>query len=121
VLYGLYVGTAVTCPRYIVENHVSDDDMRFFFEAIVKCWEHSHSGFRGRNNLRGFWVVKHKTPLGSCPDHMIEEALKISCADPESASCFDDYNVSFDREFLEGRGLTVVDLEEIYDNWGAPL
>jgi len=121
VLYALYVGSSVTHPQNLAENGVSDEDLAFYVEALVKCWEHTNSGFRGVNNLRGLWVVRHKSPLGSCPDYLIQECLKIRCDDPSAASSYEDYEVSFDRALLEKRGLRVLDLDEVYDNWEAAV
>jgi CRISPR/Cas system type I-B associated protein Csh2 (Cas7 group RAMP superfamily) len=119
VPYALYVGSSVTFPDNLANNGVSDEDLAFYVEALVKCWEHTNSGFRGVNNLRGFWAVRHKGPLGSCPDWVIQECLKIRCDDPSAASSYGDYEVSFDRALLENRGLRVLDLDEVYGNWEA--
>ncbi|MCL1887282.1 MAG: type I CRISPR-associated protein Cas7 [Kiritimatiellaeota bacterium] len=96
VEHGVYV-----MPFYINPSHASKSgckpcDVELLKRLIPYAYDHTRSAIRPDVRIRHAWWVEHKDALGSCPDHLIVDALtpKRKGDDPLSASTsWNDYEV----------------------------
>lgn len=94
--YALYRGAMHVNAFHAHDNGCTEEDMALLLEALVRCWDLDRTNFRGTLNLKGLWVVRHASPLGSCRGDRIQSALKIHCDDPIAARSYEEYEVSFE-------------------------
>lgn len=102
VPYGLY-----RAEGYISANLArkttgfSDDDLELLWKAIINMFELDHSAARGNMAVRQLVVFKHASELGEAPAHKLFELVKVRRKDESKpARCYDDYEVTIDRESL---------------------
>jgi CRISPR-associated protein Csd2 len=111
--YGLFKGTIHINPFHAQTNGCQEEDLSLLLEALIRCWDLDRTSFRGTLNIKGLWVVRHSSPLGSCRGDRIQSALKVKSSDPSGARSFDDYEVDFGALPDSVRVFT---LDEIDDN-----
>ncbi|ERL04023.1 hypothetical protein HMPREF1986_02871 [Oribacterium sp. oral taxon 078 str. F0263] len=53
----------------------SEEDLEFFWEALINMFENDHSAARGKMSARRLIVFKHSTELGDCPAYKLFETV----------------------------------------------
>lgn len=81
---------AVYCmPFFINPSHArksgcTKEDIEVLKALIPYAYDHTRSAIRPDVRLRHAWYIEHKNTLGSCPDHLLFEALTPAIKNPES-------------------------------------
>ncbi|EKD96704.1 MAG: hypothetical protein ACD_23C01325G0002 [uncultured bacterium] len=110
VPYGLYRVHGFVSANLAAKTGFSDDDLAKLWQALKMMFEHDHSAARGEMNARRLFVFKHKDALGNTPSHKLFERVDAKRVKGESgtpASGFDDYDISINKEGLQGIGIVV--------------
>ena len=77
----------------------SEDDLKVFWEAVTNMFELDRSAARGKMSVRKLIVFKHESKFGNAPAYKLFERIKVTRKDGKKiASCYEDYEVSIDRE-----------------------
>lgn len=108
--YGLYLGRGFFSPKFAKDTGVSSEDLKLFWEALIRMWDLDHSAARGFMSLRGLYVFTHDNPLGNAHAHELFDRLQIRRRpEVEAARSFSDYIVELAEDNLpEGVTLTRV-------------
>jgi hypothetical protein len=66
---------------------------------IPYAYQHTASAIRTSVNLVHAWYAEHKSPLGSCPDYKIIDALtpKKKVNSQEASKSLDEYEIPTDK------------------------
>jgi len=113
VPYGLYRAHGFISAKLAEKTGFSEDDLEKLWQALQMMFEHDHSAARGEMVVRKLIVFKHKDALGNMPSHKLFERVTIDRANGESgtpASGFDDYDIKIDKEGLEEKGVTTMEI-----------
>jgi Cas7 group CRISPR-associated protein Csh2 len=115
VMHGVYAMPYFVNPTAAHKSGCTDDDVRLMKRLIPYAYAHTASYVRPMVTIRHAWHVEHKSPLGSCPDFALLEALtpkRRNEADREIPSKgWDDYAVPTSLpESLEKKVAPLVDL-----------
>ncbi len=79
----------------------SEDDLKVFWDAVINMFELDRSASRGKMSVRKLIVFKHESPFGNAPVYTLFEKIKVHRKDDKKlVSCYDDYEISIDRENL---------------------
>jgi len=108
--YGLYVGRGFFSPKFAKDTGASSDDLKLFWEALVRMWDLDHSAARGFMSIRGLYVFTHAHPLGNAHAHELFGRVKVTRKDGvEAPRSFADYHVEvIDTDLPAGITLTRV-------------
>lgn len=91
VEHGVYCMPFFVNPNYAHKSGCTADDIELLKRLIPYAYEMNRSAIRPDVRLRHAWYVEHKNILGSCPEHLLFEALtpeKLgSKTDPSTAWC----------------------------------
>jgi len=95
VTHGVYAMPFFVNPTAAVKSGCTAEDIKLLFRLIPQAYTHSASYVRPMVGIRHAWVVEHNSPLGSCSDFDLLDALRPSKkTDPEQPSCsWGDYEV----------------------------
>jgi Cas7 group CRISPR-associated protein Csh2 len=95
VTHGVYTMPFFVNPTAAVKSGCTAEDIKLLFRLIPQAYAHSASYVRPLVGVRHAWVVEHKSPLGSCSDFDILDALRPKKKnDPEQpSSSWADYEV----------------------------
>ena len=97
VTHGVYAMPFFVNPTAAVKSGCTAEDIKLLFRLIPQAYAHSASYVRPMVGIRHAWVVEHKSPLGSCSDFDLLDALrprKRKELDPEQpSSSWGDYEV----------------------------
>ena len=100
VTHGVYAMPFFVNPTAAVKSGCTAEDIKLLFRVIPQAYAHSASYVRPMVGIRHAWVVEHKSPLGSCSDFELLDALrprKRKELDPEQpSSSWGDYEVPFE-------------------------
>lgn len=114
VQHGVYVMPFYFNPSAATKSGCTQVDIEILLKIIPFAYSHSASYIRPDVRIRHAWVIEHKSPLGSCPDYLLVDALtpkRIGNSDEPSISWSADYDVpSRLPEDLQTRVLNVRDL-----------
>lgn len=99
--YGLYLGRGFFSPKFASDTGATAEDLKLFWEALVKMWDLDRSAARGFMSLRGLYVFTHDNPLGNAHAHELFVRLRVE-RKPEVAAArsFADYMVQIDDQNL---------------------
>ena len=75
VEHGLYCMPFFVNPNMAHKTGCTNIDLELLYKLIPYAYTHNPSYVRPYINIRHAWVIEHKSPLGSCPDHLLFEAL----------------------------------------------
>ena len=95
VPHGVYCMPFFVNPSMAHKSGCTQRDIDLLFKIIPYAYAHTRSHARPFVDLRHAWVVEHKSPLGSCSDFAIIDALMpIKKGDPSVPSnAWADYTV----------------------------
>jgi CRISPR-associated protein Csd2 len=95
VAHGVYAMPFFVNPTAAVKSGCTAKDIDLLFRLIPQAYAHSASYVRPMVGIRHAWVVEHKSPLGSCSDFELLDALRPKKRnDPEQpSSSWGDYDV----------------------------
>jgi len=95
VTHGVYAMPFFVNPTAAVKSGCTAEDIKLLFRLIPQAYSHSASYVRPMVGIRHAWVVEHNSPLGSCSDFDLLDALrpskKIDSEQPSSS--WGDYEV----------------------------
>lgn len=75
VLHGVYAMPYFVNPTAARKSGCTDLDLELMKRLIPYAYTHTASYIRPMVAIRHAWYVEHKSPLGSCPDFALIEAL----------------------------------------------
>ncbi len=117
VTHGVYAMPFFVNPTAAVKSGCTAEDIKLLFRVIPQAYAHSASYVRPMVGIRHAWVVEHKSPLGSCSDFELLDALrprKRKELDPEQpSSSWGDYEVPV--ELPETMRSKVADFKDLID------
>ena len=99
--YGLYLAYGFVSPQLAAQTGFSQDDLDFFFKALVNMFDFDHSAARGMMATRRLIVFKHADPLGNAPAWKLFDLVSVAKKDGvENPRAFSDYQVTVDEAGL---------------------
>jgi len=113
VPYGLYRVHGFISAKLAEKTGFSDQDLEKLWQSLQMMFEHDHSAARGEMNARKLIAFKHKDALGNMPSHKLFERVTIPRVRGEKgtpAGGFDDYAITVNKEGLEEKGVTVMEM-----------
>lgn len=115
VKHGVYLMPFFVNPTAAVKTGCTQRDLELILRLMPHAYAHTASAMRPFVALRRAWFVEHNSKLGSCPDHVIIEALApVRNGDPDQPSAsWSDYSEPRDLktpETLKGRVASIKDL-----------
>lgn len=95
VEHGVYTMPFYVNPTYARNTGCSDKDIALLKFLIPYAYQHTASAIRTSVNLLHGWYAEHQSPLGSCPDYKIIDALtpKKKAKPDEPSKGIDEYEV----------------------------
>ncbi len=96
VEHGLYVMPFFINPSISQKSGCMPCDVELLKRLIPYAYDHTRSAIRPDVRIRHAWWIEHKNALGSCPDHLLLDALAPNRkgADPQAPSAsWMDYDV----------------------------
>lgn len=118
VPHGVYTMPFFVNPTAAVKSGCTGADIELLYRLIPQAYAHTASYVRPSVGIRRAWVVEHKSPLGSCSDFDLLDALRPKKkADPEQPSTsWSDYEVP-DKlpASLQGKIASLKDLVHDHD------
>ena len=95
VRHGLYVMPFFVNPSAAGKSGCDAADIDLLKFLIPHAYAHTASGIRPQVEIVHAWYAEHKSPLGSCPDSLIQAALTpCKKADPEGGKKADPERAS---------------------------
>jgi CRISPR-associated protein Csd2 len=115
VQHGVYVMPYFVNPTAARKSDCTDVDIELMKCLIPYAYVHTASYIRPMVNIRHAWHIEHKSPLGSCPDFALIEALTPKRVDElktnEPSKTWEDYAAPQSLPFeLKSRVASVTDL-----------
>lgn len=88
VRHGVYALPFFVNPMMAVKSGCSEEDIRLLQFMVPHVYRNTASATRPFVEVRHAWYAEHTSPLGSCPDSIILDALKPKriAGDPNSPS-----------------------------------
>lgn len=114
VRHGLYAMPFFVNPAIAVKTGMTADDLSLLKFLIPYAYTQTTSAIRPFINVLHAWYAEHKSPLGSCPDGLLVDALtpKVVAGISEPSS-LQDYKVPSDsdiEETVKNRFTSIIDL-----------
>ena len=101
VPYALYRGQGFINPLLARDTGFTFDDLRLFFDAMIRMFDLDRSASRGLMALRKIVLFEHSGPLGNAPAHLLFDRVTAPPLGAERAPRqFSDYNVAINRDEL---------------------
>lgn len=75
VRHGIYTIPIFINPSIAVKTGATQTDLALFQFLIPYVYQHTASAIRPQVEVLHAWFAEHKNPLGSCPDHLLIDAL----------------------------------------------
>lgn len=75
VTHGVYYMPFFVNPNYAHKSGCTQDDIELLKLLIPYAYEMNRSAIRPDVRIRHAWYIEHKNLLGSCPEHLLFEAL----------------------------------------------
>jgi CRISPR-associated protein Csd2 len=114
VQHGVYCMPFFVNPNYARKSGCTSDDIDLLKLLIPRAYELNRSAIRPDVRIRHAWLITHTNSLGSCPDHLLIDALtptrKGNASDPSNEWLADYDDKTFLPEDLLSRVKSVVDL-----------
>lgn len=116
VEHGVYCMPFFVNPNFAQKTGCTKEDIDLLKLLIPKAYDLNRSAVRPDVRIRHAWYIEHRSPLGSCPDFMLLDALTPTRidhpADP-STSWTDYLDKTALPEELASRVDSVVDLMQL--------
>jgi CRISPR/Cas system type I-B associated protein Csh2 (Cas7 group RAMP superfamily) len=96
VRHGIYTMPFFVTPTVARRSGCTAQDVELLLHVIPHTYANTASHMRSQVNVRHAWYAVHKSPLGSCPEHLISEALtpqRIGDDPMEPSRTWADYTV----------------------------
>ena len=96
VEHGVYVMPFFINPSLASHSGCMPCDVEVLKRVIPYAYEHTRSAIRPDVRIRHAWWMEHKSPLGSCPDYMLIDALTPKRRGDDSfapSTSWSDYDV----------------------------
>lgn len=95
VEHGVYTMPFYINPTFARNTECSEKDIALLKFLIPYAYQHTASAIRTSVNLLHGWYAEHKSPLGSCPDYKIIDALtpKKRAKPEEPSKSIDEYEI----------------------------
>jgi CRISPR-associated protein Csd2 len=106
VEHGVYCMPFYINPSNAHKSGCTTKDVELLKVLIPYAYDHTRSAIRPDVRIRHAWYMEHKNALGSCPDHLLIDALttKRKGDDPMSSSTswndYDDESARLSQELL---------------------
>lgn len=116
VEHGVYCMPFFVNPNYANKSGCTQEDIELLKLLIPHAYDMNRSAIRSDVRLRHAWYIEHKHLLGSCPDHMLLEALtpeRIGNVSDPSQSWKDYQDKTGLSEELLGKVDSIVDLVNV--------
>ena len=88
VRHGIYVIPVYVNPTIAKKTGADIKDLELLKFLLPLVYQHTSSAIRPQVNVLHAWFAEHKSPLGSCPDHLLIDSLtprvKEEVSQPES-------------------------------------
>lgn len=113
VEHGVYVMPFFVNPNYAHKSGCTAEDIEMLKLLIPYAYDLTRSAIRPDVRIRHAWYIEHKNALGSCPDHLLMEALtpeRVSDQDTPSTSWKDYIDKTSLPEDLMARIASITDL-----------
>ncbi len=113
VRHGVYVIPFYVNPTIARKTGADNKDLELFKFLLPLAYQHTSSAIRPQVSVLHAWFAEHKSPLGSCPDYLLIDALtprlKEGVSQPKSRT---DYIIPGlgDIEDIRDRFKDVIDL-----------
>jgi Cas7 group CRISPR-associated protein Csh2 len=92
VEHGVYAMPFLVNPSAATKSECTLEDIELLCRLIPYAYPHNSSRIRPLVEVRHAWYFEHKSPLGSCSDFAILDALTPTKADPkEPSTSWTDY------------------------------
>ena len=93
VEHGVYAMPFLVNPSAATKSECTLEDIELLCRLIPYAYPHNSSRIRPLVEVRHAWYFEHKSPLGSCSDFAILDALTPTKADPkEPSTSWADYS-----------------------------
>lgn len=114
VEHGVYVMPFFVNPTAAPKSGCTARDIELMLRLIPYAYSHTASAARPAVELRHAWYIEHKSPLGSCSDFKLLDALQPrKKSDPGAPSAvWDDYDIPTDVGELRSK---VGDFRDLMD------
>ena len=112
VRHGIYIIPFYVNPTIAQKTGADSKDLELFKFLLPLAYQHTSSAIRPQVSVLHAWFAEHESPLGSCPDYLLIDALtprlKEGVSQPESRA---DYIIpgDIDKDILK-RFKNVMDL-----------
>lgn len=113
VEHGVYTMNFFVNPNFAYKTGCTADDIELLKLLIPYAYDMNRSAIRPDVRIRHAWYIEHKNMLGSCPEHLLIDALtpkKLGNAQEPSTSWRDYEDVTALPENLLSRVESCVDL-----------
>ena len=78
VRHGIYTIPFYVNPTIAQKTGADQKDLELFKFLAPLVYQHTASAIRSQISTLHVWFAEHKSPLGSCPDHLLIDSLKPS-------------------------------------------
>ena len=118
VEHGVYCMPFYINPSNAHKSGCTAKDIELLKALIPYAYDHTRSAIRPDVRIRHAWFMEHKNALGSCPDHLLIDALTPkrkgddSMASSTSWSDYDDESARLPQDLLNRLG----SCEDLMDN-----
>lgn len=113
VEHGVYCMPFFVNPNYAHKTGCTTDDIELLKRLIPHAYEMNRSAIRPDVRIRHAWYIEHKSILGSCPEHLLIEALtpiKLENNDRPSIAWSDYQDKTGLPDELSSRVASIIDL-----------
>jgi CRISPR/Cas system type I-B associated protein Csh2 (Cas7 group RAMP superfamily) len=114
VRHGLYAMPFFVNPAIAVKTGMTADDLSLLKFLIPYAYTQTTSAIRPFINVLHAWYAEHKSPLGSCPDGLLVDALTpkvvAGISEPSSLADYEVPTASGMAEEIKNRFASIVDL-----------
>jgi len=97
VMHGVYAMPYFVNPTAARKSGCTDKDIDLMKMLIPHAYTHTASYVRPSITIRHAWHIEHQDPLGSCPDHLLIDALTPRRVKPDDnetpSSSWSDYDI----------------------------
>lgn len=97
--YALYRAEGYISAPLAQRTGFAEEDLEFFWQALLNMFEHDHSAARGRMSSRKLIIFEHATSLGNAPAHRLFELVTVQRKDAaKPPRAFGDYEIAINYE-----------------------
>jgi CRISPR-associated protein Csd2 len=94
--YGLYRAHGFISPHLAAQTGFNSDDLKVFWDALLKMFDHDRSAARGLMTTRRLVIFRHDSALGNRPASELFDRVTCRRATSGPAREFSDYEILLD-------------------------